>query len=101
MTLHNVVATGPNDPTYQISVDAWNAAHTRNYFKSIVTVFAHATQRVVNHDLGAIPDIISIKATNAEGTLHYETDLTITQLTINLPASQEVDCNFLLFLEVL
>lgn len=109
---HTTQAPLPNHTTVQavnvgdpvtISANAYNENHTVTPFalsdiltsyRSTVTVFAYTAYRVVTHGLGVIPHVFPPTPHSANGTLCFITNITATQFTINLAASQDDDNNF-------
>ena len=109
---HTTQAPLPNHTTVQsvnvgdpvaISANAYNENHTvtpfllseiLTSFRSTVMVFANTISRVVTHNLGVIPHVFPPTPHSANGTLCFITNVTTTQFTINLAASQDDNNEF-------
>ena len=65
-TKHSVQTTKTNDPAYDVSKDAWNAAH--NVDHGHATIVAGQIYVDVTHGVGSTPDIDKI-------ILNYQSDM--------------------------
>jgi len=57
------------------------------------TVYANTLTRVVNHNLGTIPKVF-LESQSIGGIMHFVSNKTTTQFTINLASPQELDVEF-------
>lgn len=61
--------------------------------KGTVTLLSNTQTIVVNHGLSGIPKVI-IESDDLRGSLHWITNKTVTQFTINIDAPQNINVNF-------
>lgn len=89
-----VQSVNVGDPV-DLSANAWNEDHLMTGWNSgNFVVFANTTSRTINHGLaGGIPKV-TLTPRNQYAAMYFVTNINVTQFTVNLLTSQEVDSEF-------